>query len=370
MKKQQFLKNNINTIFIYKLYMLFLYYKYFLIIFMNKNSINHLTLILATICSFNVIAAEYQARYPFEPSSSYTKPNEWKTIEPLYTDWNITNNLYNCQNWLPLPTDFTESNTFTQNGLCSTGENRTRQEREQEENTNKIRNVGEPIVETRILSSQTATREYTIKIDDWIGQAKTNCTNWSPDPYTVKINDTYKQTATDCTQVQTRQRNESYVDHNNKNTIVLPTITETKQLTAVSNERDSIGKRGIANQPLGKVPTSSQIGTVSNGQVSSNGVQGFLIYGPYDKNIRSGSYTLTLYGTTQNIVKSYIDTTIDGGATMLTQNMLPSNKNGVILSTNISMPSTVSTQYGLEVRVFAFSNELITVTGWTLLPNN
>lgn len=55
---------------------------------------------------------------------------------------------------------------------------------------------------------------------------------------------------------------------------------------------------------------------------------------------------------------------------MLTQNMLPSNKNGVILSTNISMPSTVSTQYGLEVRVFAFSNELITITGWTLLPNN
>lgn len=337
---------------------------------MNKRVIKGFAFIAATICSFNSIAAEYQARYPFEPSSGYNKPNEWKAIDPLYTDWSITNNLYSCQNWLPSPSSFTESKVFNQTGLCSTEENRSRQEREQQDNTKKIRTVGEPTIETRILSSQTATREYTIKIEDWIGQEKTNCTNWSPDPYTVKINEAYKQTATDCTQIQTRQRNESYIDHNNKNTVILPTTIETKQLTAVSNERNSLGKRGIINQPLGTAPTSSELGSIVNGQISSTGAQGHLIYGPYDKNIKAGSYTLTLYGTTQNIVKSYIDTTIDGGATTLTKNILTSNKNGVIISTNINIPSTVSTQYGLEVRVFAFTNELMTVTGWTLLPNN
>lgn len=337
---------------------------------MNNRYINNLILILATTFSFNTMAAEYQARYPFEPSSGHTKPNAWKTIEPLYTNWSVTNNLYSCENWLPLPSSFTESTTFNQNGLCSTGETRTRQEREQEDNTNKIRNVGEPIVENRILSSQTATRAYTIKIDDWIGQEKTNCTNWSPDPYTIKINETYKQTATDCTQLQTKQRNESYVDHNNKNIILLPPITETRQLTAVSNERDSIGKRGIINQPLGTVATSSQLGTIINGQVSSNGGNGYVIYGPYDKNIKEGSYTLTLYGSTQNVTNGYLDTTIDGGATLQTKNIIPNNKNGVIISTNINIPSTVSLKNGLEVRVFSFTNELITITGWTLLPNN
>jgi hypothetical protein len=162
----------------------------------------------------------------------------WGDTTPVYSAWTNTPGkiTYSCSNWSPAGSTKSTSATFEQTATdCKTDQTRTRQDREIENNTQEIRNKGSIATETQMLSSQSATRNYTVTIASWANNgAVTSCTNWSPDPATVNIGQSFSQTATDCLQPQTRNRVESYVDHLSGSTVQVSSVTQSQSISATS----------------------------------------------------------------------------------------------------------------------------------------
>jgi hypothetical protein len=169
----------------------------------------------------------------------------WVAATPTYTAWTNTNALYGCAAWTPAGSSKTVTGTFTQTAAdCETDQTRNRQDREQESTTLAYRNKGTPVAETQTLTSQTATRSYTVTLGSWTNSgAKYGCTNWSPAPSTVTIGQSFTQTAADCEQDQTRTRAESYVDHKSGSTVAVTAPAETQTLTAQSNTQTATGTK-------------------------------------------------------------------------------------------------------------------------------
>ena len=172
----------------------------------------------------------------------------WVAATPTYTSWTNTNALYACSNWSPAGSTRTASGTFVQTATnCKTDQSRQRQNRETETTTGAFRNVGSPVAETQTLTSQSATRNYTVTIGSWVNSgAVYGCTNWSPDPSTVNIGQTFTQTATNCSQNQTRSRVESYVDHITRSTVQVSSTTQSQTLTGRTSTRTATGTKVAA----------------------------------------------------------------------------------------------------------------------------
>ncbi|MDT8925143.1 hypothetical protein RBE51_20335 [Pseudomonas taiwanensis] len=166
----------------------------------------------------------------------------WIATSPTFADWVSVSGAHDCSNWAPNPSSYTASTSFNQKATnCVIDQTRTRQEREEETTTGDIRNSGSPVVESRQLTGQAATRSYVITIGDWANQGdKHSCGNWAPAATTVGLGKTFTQTATDCQQTQVRSRNEQYTDHLSGQKVSALNTTE-KQTITVSNTRDSVG---------------------------------------------------------------------------------------------------------------------------------
>ena len=166
----------------------------------------------------------------------------WIATSPTFTEWDSVSGPHDCSNWSPNPSSYTQSASFSQKATnCVVDQSRMRQEREQETTTGDIRNSGSPVAESRLLTSQAATRPYVVAIGDWTNQGdKQSCSNWAPATTTVGLGKAFTQTATDCQQAQVRPRNEQYTDHLSGQKVVALNTTE-NQTISVSDTRDSVG---------------------------------------------------------------------------------------------------------------------------------
>jgi hypothetical protein len=295
----------------------------------------------------------------------------WVAITPTYTAWTNTNALYNCVAWTPASSTKTASSTFTQTAAdCKTDQTRNRQDREQESTTLTIRNKGTLVAENQTLTAQTATRSYTVTLGSWVNyQTPTLCTNWAPASDTVLMNTTFTQNASDCSQVQNRSRNESYVDHKTGNVVALTQMSETQTLKNVAYSRQTLGTGGLNYYPL-PANMNSEIG-ITDGSAYSNGKAAYLIYGPYVKPFKGGSYTLKIYGQTVNATNTTYDIILDGATNfVIPPTVLPANTTGLLLDRVVNIPAVASTDFGLEIRVRANNPaDTVRIVGYTLTPN-
>jgi hypothetical protein len=170
----------------------------------------------------------------------------WVAATPIYGNYTVTNNLYNCTNWTPTGASKTVSGTFTQTATnCATDRTRTVQNREQETTTLAYRNVGSSVAAPETLINQTATRNYTVTVGSWVNNGSiTNCTNWSPATGAVNKAIGFTQTATDCQIPQTRTRVEQYVDHKTSATVTVVNTNE-NQTGITSNTRAAVGTNAV-----------------------------------------------------------------------------------------------------------------------------
>jgi hypothetical protein len=165
---------------------------------------------------------------------------KWEETTPTYTTWEDTNALYGCTSWSPDPSSISSNTTITQStSTCSTDQQRSRQDREQEFYTEEIRDIGALITENQTLKNLTATRAYNVTFGDWANSGALSCGSYSPSTASVNYGQSFTQTSS-CQQPQSRSRNESYVDVQSGSTVAMPVKTETKNV-ATSSTRSAVG---------------------------------------------------------------------------------------------------------------------------------
>jgi hypothetical protein len=109
--------------------------------------------------TLQITYAEYNVYVPLEIAQGGSLPNgsinlggqsnSWVSYTPEYTSWIPSGSLRNCT-WLPSTDNYDAGVSFTQSGIgCVQDESRNKQEREIEQGSNAIRNVGSPTVEER-----------------------------------------------------------------------------------------------------------------------------------------------------------------------------------------------------------------------------
>jgi hypothetical protein len=132
----------------------------------------------------------------------------WVATTPAYTAWANVAAPYNCSNWAPLGSAYSERTEFTQTATnCSVDQTRSRQNRETETTTGAIRNSGSPVAETQTATGQSNTRAYLEDFNGWVFSSDPyNCTNWSPDPSTVTMGTGFTQSASNCQRNMQRGR--------------------------------------------------------------------------------------------------------------------------------------------------------------------
>ena len=168
----------------------------------------------------------------------------WHAIDPAYTPWAITRELYGCSTWSPDPSTYHASLSLSQTSNCITDESRMKQLMEQESFSGEQRADGLPSEEVRSVKNQPATRLYTINIGEWqdVGQTH-DCSIWTPDPSTIDKGIEFNQSQTGCLQDQKRIRDEFFVDHITKEKISLDTREEFQVAAIPTKTRSSIGTK-------------------------------------------------------------------------------------------------------------------------------
>lgn len=301
----------------------------------------------------------------------------WAATTPTYTAWVNNGAINSCSNWSPLANTVTINSSFTQTATdCKQPQTRSRQDREQEANTLAYRNVGVPVTETQnvtVTSTQSAigTKETWIASTPtytaWVNNgALTGCSNWSPATSGVDFGLVYTQTATNCLQPQTRsrqdrQRETTTLAYRNSGSPVV----ENQNITATSTRSASGTYPAIRNNPLSRFNSSTGINRGNS--VSTNGVSGALMYGPYVKNFPAGRYRLTVYGTVVSTGGAAVDVVTNGSNQIIWTGGFADNTSGVIVDQIINTP-TINDIYGIEIRVMVNNPSNITVTGYTFTP--
>lgn len=148
-------------------------------------------------------------------------PNDgrfWRPIDAFVSGWENDGAEYGCSAWAPLAATQPIGLRFVQTHACSLDQERTIQQREMNQQTQAVRNIGLPIKENRTVSPS-HTREAVGTLESWVSidptytawanaSPVTGCSNWAPAASTVAIGQVFVQTATDCSQNQNRLRQE------------------------------------------------------------------------------------------------------------------------------------------------------------------
>ncbi|MBI6727318.1 hypothetical protein YA0089_27260 [Pseudomonas viridiflava] len=81
------------------------------------------------------------------------KPTEkWILASPTYSEWVSKSEPYECSAWFPLPRDKPEGQSFTQSAQCKQNQERASQQRELEVSSQAYRDLGDPVMENRVVS--------------------------------------------------------------------------------------------------------------------------------------------------------------------------------------------------------------------------
>ncbi|AXH59592.1 hypothetical protein [Pseudomonas amygdali] len=140
----------------------------------------------------------------------------WQQIDAYITDWENLRAEYGCSVWSPDPASQTIGSTFLQARSCSQDQQRFVQQREQNENTKTIRDVGEPSREQRTIGTD-HTREAIGRLETWVATSPEftdwksvsgayACSGWKPDPSGYTKTTSFTQTSANCVVDQARER--------------------------------------------------------------------------------------------------------------------------------------------------------------------
>lgn len=123
------------------------------------------------LLSMGLIQAEYKLQYNLDKDSVKFKSTaeiEWIATTPLYSEWTNTDAPYNCSKWIPATTTELAGKTITQKAAaCSQKQQRTKQERQKDKNSELTKNIGEAVVESNIItvsSSRSVTATGSIQV--------------------------------------------------------------------------------------------------------------------------------------------------------------------------------------------------------------
>lgn len=116
-------------------------------------------------------------------------------------------------------------------------------------------------------------------------------------------------------------------------------------------------------QTLASLP--SMVGVLENGNRAADGRPGFLIFGPYEP-FKSGSYELTVYGSSKVSNGSYIDV-VSGRGTVVHARFEIVNSNGNLLlkSGTVDISENIS---DIEIRLWVGKGSIVNLTGYELNP--
>ncbi|MFK4136556.1 hypothetical protein ACI2KR_30450 [Pseudomonas luteola] len=227
-------------------------------------------LLLSMALASQASADTYRIYFPLS-SAIPASVGSWINVDPTYTKWGDIRHSYGCTNWSPEGSSKTTSATFTQNASdCLTDQSRLRQEREQNTKTHAYRDSGSPVLEEQTLKGQSASRSYTVAIENWAtvtgAKALYGCSNYSPAPETVDYGKEFTQTATDCQSDQERGRKEFYVDHLSGETVIAYTAVETQTLSGQKDARQAIGTKDATGiQIISRVSGTNTANKMTNG---------------------------------------------------------------------------------------------------------
>lgn len=216
---------------------------------MKKNKF----IIISSTIFFGIVNANYTMKIPLQ-NEKHVNFYNWITTDSSFGEWENTGNIYSCSNWLPSSSDITVGQSFTQTATdCKQNQIRTVQNRQIDEVSGNIRNIGELYAETQVITVS-STQEAVGSKESWVATtptytawtnngAVTGCSNWYPAPATVTIGQYFTQTATDCQQPQTRSRQDreqetTTLAYRNKGSAV----TESQSIT-VSSSRSATGTK-------------------------------------------------------------------------------------------------------------------------------
>lgn len=200
--------------------------------------------------------AEYTIKIPIETNNINMQLENWIPTNPVIGEWENIGNIYDCNNWSPLASDITAGQSFIQTATdCQQSQSRNYQEREIDESSGNIRNVGESLTQTQIITTidtrnMIGMKESWVAIDplytEWVNNGSvSNCNNWAPDAATYDAGVEFNQTATDCQQEQIsyRQNREQESTTQDIRNVGVP-IAETKTIN-VSSTRTSVGTKEV-----------------------------------------------------------------------------------------------------------------------------
>lgn len=97
----------------------------------------------------------------------------------------------------------------------------------------------------------------------------------------------------------------------------------------------------------------------------TNGVAGFLTFGPYSP-MQAGAYELNVYGSSADVDSAYVDVVSNGGNTVHGHFKLEKSVKGPLLfKSTVDLPTNVK---DLEVRLWVDKDDSVELTGYSLKP--
>lgn len=128
----------------------------------------------------------------FLPKNSIKINNQletWQSIEPLYSEWNFSGEPYDCISWYPENNTVFSGENFTQTSNdCKQLEERTVQNREQNNKTLQIRNTGDSFIENRVANNITNSRNAIGTAKECRTYTSSNYWLYSPSRITIRWN--------------------------------------------------------------------------------------------------------------------------------------------------------------------------------------
>lgn len=115
--------------------------------------------IMLAIIMASITQAEYKINYNLEKNSIVFKSTaeiEWIDTTPLYSEWSDKGDPYNCSKWIPATTTELAGTSITQKATCSQKQERTRQGRQKDKNSELTQNKGEAVVESNIITTNSS----------------------------------------------------------------------------------------------------------------------------------------------------------------------------------------------------------------------
>lgn len=322
--------------------------------------------------------AEYEVKLPLDIPINFVYKDSKLVTE--YGNWINVGIPFECSSWSPLENTITINQAFNQNSSCVQKQVRSVQQYMQSLASGEKVPYGKAIQEEKNIST-TQTKESIgsletwmklnekLVVSDWVNSGTVyDCTNWIPATTTIDWKESFTQTTNECKQKQTRIVQDQEQE---TTTLAIRTvgsqITETQDIAGSGNMLAYGTRASIMNNPLTRV--NSHSGVISNGSVSTKGMEGTLMFGPYVKDLPLGIYELKLFGSTGYTEGAVFDIVNSGGLYSYFVAPLPSNTNGLIAHVTVNI-DTLDQNYGIEVRVRSKSTTSAIITGYELIKIN